>query len=68
MDVSSLPLCLDRLYGISSLLTIGYQDLSPGVKWLGHEVYRLLPCSAKVKNVWSYASSTQIGLHDVLLN
>jgi len=29
-----------------------------GVKWLGHGVYHSPPCSAEVKNEWSYTSTT----------
>jgi hypothetical protein len=42
--------------------------LTPGVKWPGHEVDHLLPPSAKVKNVWSYTSTSPVGLHGVVLH
>jgi hypothetical protein len=32
-------------------------DLSPGVKWLGHEVHQSTPSTAEVKNEWSYIST-----------
>jgi len=33
-------------------------SLSPGVKWPGHEAYHLPPSNIKVKNAWSYTSTS----------
>jgi hypothetical protein len=33
------------------------------VKWLGREFYHVSPCSAEVKNEWSYTSTPPVGLH-----
>jgi hypothetical protein len=47
--VFSSPRCPDQLSGPTSLLSNGYQGLSPGVKRQGHEADHSPPCSAEVK-------------------
>jgi hypothetical protein len=47
------------------LYSVGTGIFSPGVKRLGREVNFSLPCSAKVKNEWSYTSAASICLHVV---
>jgi len=39
------------------------QGSVPPVKWVGHEVNHTLPSSARVKKVWSYASTRHICFH-----
>jgi hypothetical protein len=47
----------DRLWGLPSLLSNGYQGaLSPGVKGQGREADHSPPSSAEVKNMWIYTS------------
>jgi len=56
-----------RLWGLSSLLSNGYQGLFPcGVKRQGHEANHSLPSSAEVKNAWSYTFTPPIRLHGVV--
>ena len=40
-------------------------DFSPGVKRKEYEAVHLLPCSAEVKNEWSYTSIRPSCLHGV---
>jgi hypothetical protein len=39
-----------------------------GVKWPGHEADHLPPSNAKVKNVWSFTSTSPICLHGMVLS
>jgi hypothetical protein len=39
-----------------------------GIKWWGHEADHSPPCSAEVKNAWSYTSTPPIQLHGVMLS
>jgi hypothetical protein len=68
-DFYSSPLRPDRLWGPSSLLSIGYRGvLSSGIKRPGREADNSPPPSDKSKNAWSYTSIPSILLHDVVLN
>jgi hypothetical protein len=65
----SSTLCLDRLWGLLSLLSNGYQGLFPwgysvwGVKLTTH--HHLVPRS---KNAWSFISNPPIRLYGVVLS
>jgi hypothetical protein len=48
--------------------SMGTRGSFPGVKWPGHEADHSPPSSAKVKNVWSYTSTSPIRLHGVVLS
>jgi len=49
----SSPWSLDWLEGLFS----GYQDLSQGLKWLGHEANHSSPSATEVKDAWNYTSA-----------
>jgi hypothetical protein len=42
--------------------------LSPRINWLGREADHSPPCSAEVKNAWSYTSTPPIRLHGVVFS
>lgn len=47
--------CLRKFLGPTQQpYTVGTEALSLGIKWLGLEAQQSLPCSAELKNVWSY--------------
>jgi len=43
-----------QFLGPTQPYAVGTGALSLGIKWLGLEVQQSFPCSAEVKNVWSY--------------
>jgi len=64
----SSPSHPDRLWGPHSLLSNGYQGLTCGVKWPGHEADHSLPSNAEVKNTWSCTSTPPVYFHGMVLS
>jgi hypothetical protein len=50
------------LWGPLNLLSNGYQDLSPRIKWPGHEADHSPPANAEVKKMWIYTSTSPYAL------
>jgi hypothetical protein len=67
MDFFSLSLHPDWLWGLPSFLSNGYWGSFPRVKWAEHEAEHSHPSMAKVKNVWSYTSTSSIHFHGMVL-
>jgi hypothetical protein len=61
-------LARERIFLSSSLVSNGYQYLSPGVKQIGHEADQSPPPIAEARNAWSYTSNPPVGLHGLVLN
>jgi hypothetical protein len=47
---------------------VGTKGSFPGVKRPGREADKSPPCSAEVKNVWSYTSTPPVRLHSMVLS
>lgn len=49
----------------SPLLSGSWRVLSPMVNWPGYEADHSPPCSAAVKNEWSYTSDPTVGINGI---